>query len=141
MADGMTTLTSWSTIMEAGEEVMSAGKGGAGAGVGFVDSTEELPKTKQCREVLNRASCKMCAFGKMLEHEAKLLDPSSREATLFRKRCRVPYQVFKELVTVARKGMGRCAAVILQRQYAECVNQQQQQLLKYTISFWGGCCL
>ena len=39
----------------------------------------------------------MCAFGKMLEHEAKLLDPSSREATLFRKRrCRIPYQVFKK---------------------------------------------
>lgn len=39
----------------------------------------------------------------MLEPTAKLLDPTSDEAAIFRRRFRVPYPFFVELVGVVRK--------------------------------------
>ena len=86
---------------------MGAEKDVSGAGIGSLDGEKPL-KAKQRCEVLNLGSCKEYVFEKMLEHEANLLGLGSRDVTLFRKRFRASYQVFRKLMRGRYRGSWRC---------------------------------
>lgn len=58
------------------------------------EEEEEEPVGKRRRRVYSRTSCEDSCFGRMLNDPELLLDPHSREAALFRRRFRLPYQVF-----------------------------------------------
>ncbi|KAG5190791.1 hypothetical protein JKP88DRAFT_266780 [Tribonema minus] len=71
---------------------------------------DSTPRRKRCRRVYERPDYRRTAWMTMLDNEAQLLDPTSREAKKFRRRFRLPYPMFKELVALVReKGWLPCA--------------------------------
>ena len=115
VAAGENAVHSWSTLLTIGEEVFGPDQTSAGVSSGWMDEVEEQPKIKKRREVYERVNCEHSVFGQMPQHEDRLKDPTTREAKQFRNRCRLPYQVFREVCIylcetwkVVRGGAGGC---------------------------------
>ena len=64
---------------------------------------ELYEKPKQMRQVDPRPNCDASAWMIMLRDVEYLENPSTKEATLFRRRFRVPYQFFEHLLSVVKE--------------------------------------
>ena len=91
-------MTFWEKVMVVGGELLDLDHSFGG------ETEEEEHQAKSPRYVHPRQLCEDSLFGQMLKAPEVLLAPQTAEAKLFRKRFRLPYQVFLELVKCARNG-------------------------------------
>ena len=98
IAASTAVITFWENVMVAGGELFDLDQSSGG------ETEEEEHQVKRPRNVHPRQLCEDSLFGQMLKAPEALLAPQTAEAKLFRKRFRLPYQVFLELVKCARNG-------------------------------------
>lgn len=68
------------------------------------ESSDDGPKPKRRRTVVKRSDYRSLPWARMLEKVDLLSDPSTREAKQFRRRFRVPYPFFLDLVQDVKAG-------------------------------------
>ena len=93
IAASTAVITFWEKLTVVGGELLDLDQPSLG------ETEEEHP-----RNVNPRQLCEDSLFGQMLKSPEALLAPQTAEAKLFRKRFRLPYQVFLELVKCVRNG-------------------------------------
>ena len=100
IAASTAVITFWENVMVAEGELFDLDQSSGG------ETEEEEHQVKRPRNVHPRQLCEDSLFGQMLKAPEALLAPQTAEAKLFRKRFRLPYQVFLELVKCGRNGEG-----------------------------------